>query len=368
LSREPGYLPFVRNPSTRSRFLGCLLGGAVGDALGAPVEFFDWREIRRRFGKKGLREYAPAYGRLGAITDDTQMTLFTVEGMIRASNRMTEKGICNPAAAVWHAYERWLHTQGRPWFTPLGPGEGTPDGWLARVLGLHAQRAPGNTCLSALETGGWGTFDEPINDSKGCGGVMRVAPVGLMKGVDAFRYGAEFAATTHGHPSGYLSAGFLAHMIRAIVEGRSVPASVNSALRELERWDGAEETRDAVLAACRLGERGDLVPEDLETLGGGWTGESALAIAIAATWSATNFPEAVLLAVNHSGDSDSTGSIAGQILGTHRGARAIPPQWLEPLELRREITTVACDLYRLNHEPGSLDSEGIYDWERYPGW
>ncbi|MFP4649261.1 MAG: ADP-ribosylglycohydrolase family protein [Halorhodospira sp.] len=67
----------------QERFLGCLLAGAVGDALGAPVEFLSRDEIRRRFGSEGVTRYAPAYGGLGRITDDTQMTLFTAEGLLR---------------------------------------------------------------------------------------------------------------------------------------------------------------------------------------------------------------------------------------------------------------------------------------------
>ena len=65
--------------SIPSRFRGCLLGGAVGDALGAPVEFWSRSEILRQFGPDGVRDYIPAYGRIGAITDDTQMSLFTAD-------------------------------------------------------------------------------------------------------------------------------------------------------------------------------------------------------------------------------------------------------------------------------------------------
>src|SRR5204863_8244168 len=68
----------------RGRFHGCLLGGAAGDALGAPVEFLDLDEIVKAYGEGGIRDFAPAYGKLGSITDDTQMTLFTAEGMLSA--------------------------------------------------------------------------------------------------------------------------------------------------------------------------------------------------------------------------------------------------------------------------------------------
>src|SRR5262245_17456571 len=93
------------------RYRGCLLGGAVGDALGAAVEFDDIAAIRRRFGPDGILEPAEAYGRVGAITDDTQMTLFTAEGVLQADDRL-ERGVGNPPGNLWFAYQRWLHTQG----------------------------------------------------------------------------------------------------------------------------------------------------------------------------------------------------------------------------------------------------------------
>ena len=78
----------------------------MGDALGAPVEFMSLAEIRGRFGPDGIQDYSPAYGRIGAITDDTQMTLFTAEGIIRAHNRALNKGICHPPSVVYYAYLR----------------------------------------------------------------------------------------------------------------------------------------------------------------------------------------------------------------------------------------------------------------------
>lgn len=88
----------------RDRVRGCLLGGALGDALGAPVQFLTLGEIRRRYDENGIREFDSAYGRRGAITDDTQMTLFTAEGLLRAHNRYVGKGIASVPTCVWHAY------------------------------------------------------------------------------------------------------------------------------------------------------------------------------------------------------------------------------------------------------------------------
>ncbi len=78
--------------TTTSRVRGTLLGGAVGDALGAPVEFLSLASIRRQFGEAGIRDYAPAFGRSGSITDDTQMSLFTAEV---SGVRVNETGGCS---------------------------------------------------------------------------------------------------------------------------------------------------------------------------------------------------------------------------------------------------------------------------------
>jgi hypothetical protein len=175
-------MPASSTISTLDRYRGCLLGGAVGDALGAAVEFLDITEIRRRFGRDGITRPARAYGRVGAITDDTQMTLFTAEGILQADDR-PGRGGGHPPANIWFAYQRWLQTQGEtsPWTgqcEPLGHGE------LHRIRELNSRRAPGNTCLSALKHNVDLTDNELVadNHSKGCGGVMRAAPCGLVTG------------------------------------------------------------------------------------------------------------------------------------------------------------------------------------------
>ena len=356
------------SPSRRSRahFSGCLLGGAVGDALGAPVEFLSIDEIRARYSAGGIADYHCAYGRQGAITDDTQMTLFTAEGLLRADVRWHHKGICHPASVIHHAYVRWLHTQGDRSRSPLSRDQ--MDGWLIGVDGLHARRAPGNTCLSALRGATMGTVDRPLNNSKGCGGVMRVAPIGLVAKDDeaAFALGCEAAAITHGHPSGYYSAGCFAAVIRNLTEGRTLPDAVERTLRIVDspgNTSGAECSA-AIREAVALWHDVDRVPspETIGRMGGGWVGEEALAIALYCALSAQDdFARGVMLAVNHSGDSDSTGAITGNLLGLLLGIDAIPARWLEGLELRDDIEAVATDLYSGFDESDAWSS-------RYPGW
>ncbi len=345
----------------RDRIRGCLLAGAAGDALGAPVEFMALDEIRRRFGPGGIQDFSPAYGVLGAITDDTQMTLFTAEGLLRAWVR----GNADLPGAIHHAYLRWLLTQGmRP---RRDPGIAA-DGWLFGLRALHDRRAPGNTCLSALVAAeGFGLPNPARNDSKGCGGVMRAAPVGLFApGLDAdaiFGLGAEACALTHGHPSGYLTGGHLAVTVARLLQGDDLPAALDAADAELRKRPHHAETRDALAAARALAATRP-TPEALETLGGGWVAEEALAIAICCALAARDLRDGLVLAANHSGDSDSTAAIAGNLLGARDGEGAIPPAWLAQLELAAEIRDLADDLH--DAATGTLAPDAAA--ARYPGW
>jgi ADP-ribosylglycohydrolase len=347
---------------SREHLRGCLLGGAVGDALGAPIEFWSLGEIRSRLGPSGLRDYVPAFDRVGAITDDTQMTLFTAEGLIRALHRWEGKGIASPAAAVHGAYLRWLETQDEA--VTRRPGD---RGWLIEQKGLHARRAPGNTCLAALRSGRMGTPHAPLNDSKGCGGVMRIAPAGIIGATDPFELGRDLAAITHGHPTGNLAAGFLSQLLAEIAAGASLETALRRAQGVLERSPGHEETLAAVNRAAALARTASDTPEEVESLGGGWIAEEAVAIGVFAALVAKDFEHGVLLAVNHGGDSDSTGSIAGNILGLLHGERAIPRRWLGRLELRDVIAEVADDLWWHFGEGAPERPEDCPDFDKYPG-
>lgn len=344
---------------------GCLLGGAVGDALGAPVEFMALDAIRQAFGPAGIRCFAPAYGRIGAITDDTQMTLFTAEGLIRAWVRGSEKGICHTPSIVHHAYLRWLLTQGDS--APGMAGAIGTDGWLFALPALHHPRAPGNTCLSALRAArGFGTPAVARNDSKGCGGVMRVAPVGLLVPRDrVFTQARDIAALTHGHPTGALAAGHFAVTVAELLAGKGLVAALDLADAELRAYPHHAETAGAIRAARILAAKGPPSPEALEALGGGWVAEEALAIAICCALAAeADLAGALILAANHSGDTDSTAAIAGNLLGTLLGEAAIPQPWLAQLELADAIGRVADDLHDV--WAGALSVDQL--WGRYPGW
>ncbi len=362
----------------RSRVQGCVLGGAIGDALGAAIEFDSLAALRSRYGAAGITGFVTA-DRL--VTDDTQMTLFTLEGLLRAHVRDTLKGGCHIPLVVRSAYLRWLDTQEHPSPPPAGDAH-FRTGWLREQQWLYARRAPGNACLSGLRAGGGGQVPPglpgPVNgDSKGCGTVMRSAPFGLIGGSarQAFELAAECAQITHGHPTGQLAAGAFAALIHALAGGTALREAVAGTLDLLAAFPAHEETSRALRAAVALADQGDPVPEKVETLGGGWVAEEALAIAVycalaeqppSAHPGTTPFQRALLLAFNHSGDSDSTGAMCGNLLGALHGEAVLPGEWLDRLEGRATLTELADDFVTQFTNGGATVRSA--EWRaKYPG-
>jgi len=356
----------------QEQFVGCLLGGAVGDALGWPVEFISSSDIVKRYGTAGIMELVTGEEGLYEITDDTQMTLFTAEGLIRSwTTARHSGGVPDFAASVQHSYHCWLKTQGE---TANSLYQSiSQDGWLLSVGGLHRRRAPGNTCLSALQNGLISENGIVSNNCKGCGGVMRAAPAGLLAARInngnsastarlAFEIGCVTAALTHGHPSGFYPAGVLAAVIATVIFGGTIEEGISTCLGFLDGRIGSSETIDAIQSALDLWFNKEVPPspEAIESFGEGWVGDEAIAISLyCALVAGDDFAKGVRLAVNHSGDSDSTGSITGNILGAILGKAAIPDDWLKQLELMEVISQVGNDLFTA--------FEGSESWlKKYP--
>jgi ADP-ribosylglycohydrolase len=203
------------------------------------------------------------------------------------------------------------------------------------------------TCLQGLRAGGQGKIGAPINDSKGCGGVMRVAPIGLVRDYtpeQAFELAAHAAALTHGHPGGYLPAGALAAMIRLLLDGESLGAAAERALALLSEHRGHEDSSALLRAALGLATKGGTAHEmAIRQLGEGWTGDEALAIGLYAALAAGSVEEAIIVAANHDGDSDSTASIAGQLRALAQDDPLPRYDWARALDLYEPLIGLACD-------------------------
>lgn len=375
-------------PSVRDAIRGSLIGGAAGDALGYAIEFMKWPFIEAKYGEKGITAYCPD-PRSGEalISDDTQMTLFTAVGLLYAETLGVGKGVIAPAwSYIAMAYLDWLYTQEISFDEAQKMKERTRVSWLLDIRKLYERRAPGSTCVYTLQK----EKDEERkldyiatqkNHSKGCGGVMRVAPIGLYSGglceggdaKQAAILAAQAAAVTHGHPLGYISAAAMAYMVSRAVYARGqyasfceIVAEVCDALPELFPDKSCTgEMIELLEHAMELAENGDTDHRNIRRLGEGWVGEEALAIAV---YCALRHPDdlsaAIIAAVNHSGDSDSTGAITGNIVGALVGYDAIDDKWKQGLELHDVILEVADDLWRgCPSDPEQMDA----DWARKYG-
>lgn len=329
------------------KIAGSLFAGALGDALGYVVEFDKWETIREEFGENGIQNLLPGKAGKAIISDDTQMTLFTCEGMLLGRRRGLERGFMGSVEAyVYYSYLNWMQTQDYETQSVWDPVS-----LLINVKEMRFKRLPGITCLDALSKERIASIEEPANNSKGCGGVMRTAPLGYTKvWGNAMVNGAKVAALTHGHPGGWIPGGVLSDIVFQIIyeEGKSLKEIVLISLdRAKQNWDYIPECSEFISLmekAVEFAETDLPVRKAIDRLasnpykGGGWTGDEALAIAVLCCLRYPSDPiECLRAAVNHTGDSDSTGAIAGNIIGAYLGLESIPNEWLADIELQEVL-------------------------------
>ena len=344
----------------KDRIRGSFIGGAAGDALGYPVEFiYSFEGIQGRYGERGITRFDTKQFWLddeeqsgkAVVSDDTQMTLFTANGILNAKRQKIgmKYGICL-------AYIEWYLTQ-------IGKKSGKyKDCWIGSLPELNKRRAPGNTCMTSLNDIYRGK--DPINNSKGCGGVMRIAPIPLYAAVDnrmdileADKLAGDAAEITHQHPLGYIPASLMSHVIyRLALDGHPTKedliAYVLEGLGKLgdlfpQHHQEVLEMMGMARVAIDLSANDQSDLQNIGALGGGWVGDEALAIALyCAIRHFDDFEQAIIAAVNHGGDSDSTGAVTGNILGAAVGYEAIPQFFKHDLELHDVILHMADDLYR----------------------
>lgn len=377
---------------------GSLMAGAAGDALGYPVEFMSRNAILSRYGNKGITQFELDQDGKALVSDDTQMTLFTANGMLMGVTRGCMRGIGGwPEQYVDGAYIDWYYTQtGR--LKDFCTRDDYHYTWLRDLPELAHRRAPGTTCMSACES--LIHNNEPNNNSKGCGGIMRVAPMGLFAAAFESNQGrclyntkglamagATIAKTTHLHPLGYLPAALMTLLIARVVPFSpeevkfSIVEIVNDGLDIMMQMEGDDNCADKEFLkritseAVRLAQSD--VPDDkaIRQLGEGWTADEAWAISLfCVIRHIDSMKDAIIAAVNHDGDSDSTGSITGNIMGAIYGYEAIKKEHLfcpggkkfeDTIELSNIILALADDLYSgcIISEYDPIDTPEKKQWE-----
>ena len=329
-----------------------IIGGAIGDALGYPVEFvYSFHNIQDKYGENGIVNYDLEYTwlndeiRKAQVSDDTQMTLYTLEALMQHANSNVEI-IQN----VTNAYLIWMSFQ-------TGQNVHVKDTYkVSRLPELNQRRAPGNTCLSALATINRGK--EVVNDSKGCGGIMRVAPVGIYGALKGWTFehtadiAGKIAEITHKHPLSTYSSAAFAVLIQLCLrkENMNKETFTNKVLESIKVIKGLygispemNAFENYVYKTLELTESpGPDWKVIGQEIGEGLVAEESFAIAIfCVTRHIDNFKDCIVSAVNHGGDSDSTGAIAGNIIGVILGYESIPEQYkkdLQNLEFIEELS------------------------------
>ena len=384
---------------TKDRIRGSMMAGVAGDALGYTVEFMSRRSIIEQYGSKGITKFDLSSDGKALVSDDTQMTLFTACGMLMGVTRGYMRGIGGqPEKYVDGAYLDWYYTQtGRKKKMLTDDFHYT---WLRDLPELAHRRAPGNTCLSACESLLQGKKVQ--NHSKGCGGIMRVAPMALLMAGYWSRNksfynveqmdeaGAEVAAVTHKHPLAFLPSAMLTHLIYRVIRMEENEIKANIADIALETinvldniYKGEYEEDKRSLAtltrkAVKLATNSKSDAENIRMLGEGWTGDEAWAIALyCVVRHIGSIEDAIIAAVNHDGDSDSTGAVCGNIMGAIYGYEAMKHKRLfcpqdkeleQTLELSNIILTLADDLYTscIISEYAPIDTPEKRQWyDRY---
>lgn len=339
----------------QDKIRGSLVGGAIGDAFGYPIEFiYSHDEIIAKYGDEGVVEFDKSYPWLedylrhykALFSDDTQMTLYTAEGLLEA-----EKSGSPLMPTICNAYLAWMGPQIGKKVKIAYKSE------LAQIKELNQRRAPGNTCLTSL----FAIYNgkEPMNSSKGCGGVMRVAPIGLYGASHGWplektaKIAGEAAELTHLHLMSTYSSAALAVLCQQCATTDNVNSEVFkeyvertlNIVTELYGEDAPamDDFKKLIRKAVRLE---DNLLRDWEVivngLGGGWVAEETLTIAIFSVLRhIDDFKACMICAVNHGGDSDSTGAVAGNLIGAILGYDAIPDYFKDNIQLLDLLTCTA---------------------------
>ena len=378
---------------------GSLMAGAAGDALGYEVEFMSRHAILSRFGEQGITKFTLDNKGKALISDDTQMTLFTANGMLMGLTRGYMRGIGGrPEKYVDGAYLDWFYTQtGRKKEILINDFHYT---WLRDLPEMAQRRAPGNTCLQACESMFRG--EHVHNNSKGCGGIMRVAPMALLDAsyasrdektyslVELAEAGGEIAECTHKHPLAFLPASLLTILLYKVVPmtveqvQEDIDRIVNETLDILDliyidKYESEKQyLRELSEKAIRLAHSDISDADAIRELGEGWVAEETWAIALyCAIRHINSVEDAIISSVNHNGDSDSTGSVCGNIMGAIYGYEHIKERNIfcpegklleDTLELSEIILALANDLSTgcIISEYDPIDTPEKQQWyERY---
>ena len=355
----------------QSAYRGCLLGLAVGDAMGYTVDERTLAEIREDYGPNGLLGYDLVNG-YADVTSYTQLAAFTCNGLLLGLTRGQMQGKMAPFVRyIGLSHREWAASQ-RPW--------GRPERtfcWLIRRKEMCRRHCMDTWMLDTLSRDRLGTPEEPVNHFASPGSITAAAVVGLffdpetMDQGEIDRLGAEAVALTHGSPLAFLPGALLAHLVsRTLRDTRSsikelAEQAMEAFSEQFSREYGqTDEVCALVRQAMALAEDEKTAPVDAMERLRCENGAQVLAGAVYACLAGReDFDSSMIIAVNHSGRSAAVGAITGAILGARLGEEALPEFYLECLEPADILRELADDLY----QGCPMEMNDIFyddDWDR----
>ena len=333
----------------RDRIRGAMIGCAAGDALGYPVEALSEATIIERYGLPGITDYDLDENGTARITADTQLMLLSANGILFAHTRGALRGIMAPVYQYFDAfYFDWYRLQ------TTERASRSRVGWISAYPSSSAQRALSPTSMRVFSSDKFGSMDEPVNDSKGSGCLLRAVPIGLSYSDDPayiLDLAANTAALTHGHKLAWISSGAFALLVSHIVhEELSIAEALKKTLKALDNsfpdsLPVVHELMRSIRSAVSLASSASSDLDAIHALGKGWVADEALAIGILCALRHENdIAGAMTFAANHGGDSNNTAAIAGTLVGARIGFNAIPDRFVDRLELVDVILELANDV------------------------
>ena len=337
----------------RERFRGCLLGMAVGDAMGYPVDQKDWQQIKEDYGPNGLRGYDLVNG-YADVTSYTQIGAFTANGLLFGLTRGQTQGQMAP-------FINYVNLAGREWAASQRPW-GRPQRsycWLLRREEICRRNCMDRKMLETLSAERMGTIETPVNNESGPEGLTAAIGVGLIYEKNRIsqeemdRLGAEAVALTHGSPTAFLTGAALSHIISRLTADPRLPLAkvfreAADAVTEQfgHQYSQAFDFAKLIHNAIKYAQYPQIRPVEILEKIRCDNGARVLAGAIyACLVSRGDFDTALIAAVNHSGRSAAVGAITGAIMGLKLGERALPEFYLEGLEPAEILRELADDLY-----------------------
>lgn len=343
-------------------YRGCLLGLAVGDAMGLPVDGMTWQQIQESYGPHGLLGY-DLRSDYAEITSYTQVAAYLCNALLLSVSRgkgdkMLE--FANLGLREWTRSQQFARD---------------PEGsycWVAKLPAFRRRHCQDARMLDTLRLLVMGFPDRAPNRYSAPGSLTAAVAVSMfyhpqrMTPPQIGELTTQIVRITHGDPTAFLSAAVLAYAITGILMERSMPleeqfrAAISAAEGQFRgTFKEMAVVSETLTRALDLAATAQPMGEVMEKLRCSDAMSCVAGAIYASVANGQDFDTAMITAVNHSGYSCAVAGITGAILGAKMGYAALPEFYLESLEPVKALCTLADDMVSFTPTKGLFDD----DWD-----